>query len=232
MKGTCLFVFLIISTISLAQKSNHRLWDSFLKTYVSDEGNVNYKQIIKSPEDLKVYLNNLVGSQPNLNWTKNEQLAYWINAYNAYTIKLIIDNYPINSIKDIRNPWDEKFIPFDGQLISLNFIEHEILRKMDEPRIHFAIVCASVSCPKLQNDAFVPNQLEKQLTVATKSFLADTDRNDITKNELRISQIFKWFTKDFKQNGSLIEFLNKYTDKEISESAKLTYLDYNWALND
>ena len=145
---------------------------------------------------------------------------------------MIIDNYPVKSIKDIKQPWDKKFFKIGGEAMSLNQIEHEILRKMDEPRIHFAIVCASYSCPKLQNEAFTANNLEIQLTNATKEFLADKNRNEISEKSIKISKIFDWFAKDFTQDGSLIDFLNTYTDVTISPKAKKRYLEYNWALNE
>ena len=103
---------------------------------------------------------------------------------------------------------------------------------MEEPRIHFAIVCASFSCPKLQNEAFTASKLEAQLTSATKAFLADTNRNEIASDRIKISKIFQWFSKDFKQDGDLIDFLNKYSETEISSNAKKSYKDYNWDLND
>ena len=103
---------------------------------------------------------------------------------------------------------------------------------MNEPRIHFAIVCASYSCPKLQNEAFTSSKLEEQLSKATKEFLADKSRNIITKDEIKLSKIFQWFSKDFKQNESLIDFLILYTEVKISPKAKKSYLDYNWDLNE
>ena len=103
---------------------------------------------------------------------------------------------------------------------------------MDEPRIHFAIVCASYSCPKLQNTAFTAGNLEQQLTLATQEFLSDTNRSEISENTLKLSKIFRWFDKDFEQNGSLIDFLNKYSNVTISAKAKISYKDYNWDLND
>lgn len=103
---------------------------------------------------------------------------------------------------------------------------------MNEPRIHFAIVCASISCPKLLNQAYTANQLEKQLTQATQDFLADTNKNQITSNELKLSKIFKWFATDFKQNGSIIPFLNTYTQTPISPKASISYKTYNWNLNE
>ncbi|HEX9599970.1 MAG TPA: DUF547 domain-containing protein, partial [Mariniflexile sp.] len=157
----------------------------------------------------------------------------WINAYNALTIDLILRNYPIKSIKDIKNPWDQRIWKFGNEWYHLNDIEHQILRKMDEPRIHFSIVCASVSCPKLLNEAYTSKNLDVQLTNATKDFLNDNTKNSISTDKLELSKIFHWFAKDFKQNGDLIDFLNLYSDNNrISEKAKTSYKDYNWSLNE
>ncbi|MBT8376055.1 MAG: DUF547 domain-containing protein, partial [Bacteroidia bacterium] len=215
-----------------AQGTDHSKWNKVLTKYVSTDGRVNYEALHKNPDVLIAYLNELVSEQPKNEWSKDQKLAYWINAYNAYTLKLIIDNYPIESIKDVKNPWDQEFIPFEGTLISLNTIEHNILRKMDEPRIHFAIVCASVSCPKLQNKAFRASILEEQLNNVTKTFLSDASKNELSKDKIKISKIFKWFKKDFEQNGSVIDFINKYVDYEILKDADIDYLNYNWSLND
>ena len=213
----------------------HFLWDELLQKHVSDNGNVNYKSFKTEYKKLLeyIYILDLLKSKPEFDSIlKEEKLAYWINAYNALTIDLIIKNYPVKSIKDIKNPWGQKLWKLGDKWYSLEDIEHEILRKMDEPRIHFAIVCASYSCPKLQNTAFIASNLETQLTVATKQFLSDTKRNEIKENSLKLSKIFKWFDKDFEQNGSLIDFLNKYTAITISAKAKISYKDYNWDLND
>ena len=221
-----------LSLFSFTQNINHQQFSEFLSAYVSNNGNVNYKAIKNNPEALNNYLDHLSNSSPNNSWSKNQTLAYWINTYNAFTIKLIIDHYPIKSIKDIKKPWDQKFIPIKGELLSLNYIEHHILRKMDEPRIHFAIVCASYSCPKLQNKAFTAKNLNEQLNQATKGFLNDLERNFISENKLELSKIFKWFEKDFEQKGTLIDFLNKYASTHISKHAKISYKDYNWSLNE
>lgn len=213
----------------------HLMWEELLQKHVSDNGNVNYTSLKNDQKDLLGYLHVLTMMSSHKDFKtlpRKEILAYWINAYNAFTVKLIIDNYPVQSIKDIKDPWDQKFIPINGELISLNDIEHEILRKMDEPRIHFAIVCASESCPKLLNEAYVADKLEEQLTNATKTFLNDNSKNIITSNQLELSKIFKWFTIDFKQQGSLIDFLNQYSEVLISDDAKISYLEYNWDLND
>ncbi|MBJ6369657.1 DUF547 domain-containing protein [Snuella sedimenti] len=225
-----LLFFLSVSVFG--QKADHGLWNAFLQTYVSKEGLVNYKSIQSNPEHLNTYLNTITKTPPQSHWTKQETLAYWVNAYNAFTIKLIIDNYPLNSIKDIKNPWDKKFITIKNKTLSLNQIEHDILRNMNEPRIHFAIVCASMSCPKLYNEAYNAKNLEAQLNKAAKHFLNDTTKNKITKNKLELSKLFKWFSSDFKQNGKLVDFLKQYSDIDISKKAKITYKDYNWNLNE
>ncbi len=220
-----------IETPKIAPYFNNKPWTDFLKKHVKPNGDVNYSAINADESELKVYLNQFVKKPPKKSWRKNEKLAYWINAYNAFTIKLIVDNYPLKSIKDIEAPWDKKFIPIDGKLISLNHIEHEILRKMNEPRIHFAINCASVSCPKLLNEAFEADQLNNQLTKVTKSFINNSKKNSLTKGEVKISKIFKWFKNDFEKNGTLIDLLNRYSDITIDANAKIGYLDYDWNLN-
>lgn len=225
--------FLLVSVASSkAQPMDHDQWTGYLQKYVSKTGQVDYKNMLADDSELKAYIQQLTNNTPNNNWSKKETLAYWINAYNALTIDLILRNYPIKSIKDIKDPWDQKFYTFNGEMLSLNQIEHDILRKMNEPRIHFAIVCASESCPKLLNEAYVAEKLEQQLTNATKTFLNDNSKNIIRSNQLELSKIFKWFTKDFKQKGSLIDFLNQYSETPISDNAKISYLEYNWDLND
>ena len=211
---------------------NHKRWNSLLQKHVSNIGNVDYKSIRENRTELDIYIDNLGEKMPTEDWTKNQKLAYWINAYNAMTVDLIIRNYPTESIKDIKNPWEQRLWKLGEKWYNLDEIEHQILRKMDEPRIHFAIVCASFSCPKLQNEAFTASTLEQQLTNATKAFLSDSNRNSIKKNNVKLSKIFKWFKKDFEQNGSLLDFLNKYSEIKILENAKQSYLDYNWDLND
>lgn len=211
---------------------NHNRWNKLLKKNVSDSGNVNYLAFKNDKTELHLYIDSLSENLPTAQWTKPEKLAYWINAYNAMTVDLIIKNYPIKSIKDIKNPWDQRLWKLGEEWYSLNQIEHEILRKMDEPRIHFAIVCASVSCPKLQNQAFTASKLEDQLTKATKAFLADQSKNEITPESIKISKIFQWFAKDFKQNSSLIDFLNLYSEIKIYANAKKSFKAYNWDLNE
>ncbi|NAS31391.1 DUF547 domain-containing protein [Flavobacteriaceae bacterium R38] len=211
---------------------NHISWDELLQKHVSDNGKVDYKGFKRDRAALKAYLDQLAANLPQDSWTHKDKLAYWINVYNAYTVKLIIDNYPTTSIKDIKDPWGQRFFKLGEKWYNLNDVEHRILRKMGDPRIHFAIVCASISCPKLENRAFSAFNIEERLTKATKGFLSDPSKNNITKDRLKISKIFKWFTKDFKQNGSLVAFLNMYTDINIDKNAKISYNDYDWNLNE
>ena len=157
----------------------HENWTKLVEQHVTLSGKVNYKGFIKDKIALDDYLDTLSNHPPGKNWNEAEQLSYWINAYNAFTVKLIIDHYPLKSIKDIagnlpmiNSPWDMKFFKIGGVDFDLNTIEHEILRKkFEEPRIHFAINCASFSCPKLRNEAFEANKLEEQLEDQTNYFM-------------------------------------------------------------
>ena len=227
---------IITETIEIPEEPieniSHNSWNELLQKHVSNKGNVNYKGFKSDRVKFYAYIEHLQNNAPDNSWTRNDKLAYWINAYNAFTIDLILRNHPIQSIKDLKNPWDQRLWKIESKWYTLNDIEHQILRKMNESRIHFAIVCASVSCPKLQNTAFTASDLEKQLTVSTKEFLSDTSKNELSVNNIKLSKIFKWFAKDFKIDGSIIDFLNKYSEISISDKAKKSYLDYNWDLND
>jgi len=222
---------------------SHQLWDQLVKTHVKANGLVDYKGFISEKPKLESYLKLLSENAPDRSkWSKNEQLAYWINAYNAYTVKLIVDFYPTKSIRDlgpklkiplIKDVWHYKFFKIAGVDMSLDEVEHGILRKeFDEPRIHFAINCASISCPPLLNEAFVADKLEAQLTKVTVAFINDPVRNKLGTQSVQLSSIFSWFTGDFTKKGTLIEFLNKYSKVKIAPNAKVSFLDYNWNLNE
>jgi len=222
---------------------SHQLWDQLVKAHVKANGLVDYKGFIREKPKLESYLKLLSENAPDRSkWSKNEQLAYWINAYNAYTVKLIVDFYPTKSIRDlgpklkiplIKDVWHYKFFKIAGVDMSLDEVEHGILRKeFDEPRIHFAINCASISCPPLLNEAFVAEKLEAQLTKVSIAFINDPVRNKLGTQSVQLSSIFSWFTSDFTKKGTLIEFLNKYSKVKISPNAKISFLDYNWNLNE
>lgn len=222
---------------------SHQIWDQLVKAHVKPSGLVDYKGFIKDKAKLEQYLKLISENAPDRKtWSKNQQLAYWINAYNAFTVKLIVDNYPTQSIRDlgpklkiplIKDVWHYKFFKIGGVESSLDEIEHSILRKeFDEPRIHFAINCASVSCPPLLNEAFMAEKLEGQLQKVAVAFINDPTRNKITPDKVQISSIFSWFQGDFTKKGSLIDFLNQYSKVKIKSNAKVSHLDYNWNLNE
>ncbi len=221
-----------ITTEQTCREVDHKSWDRLLHSFVDEKGNVDYRGFKKDSETLNQYLEQLGSNTVNENWSREKKLAYYINLYNAATVKLILNNYPLASITDINKPWDKAWIKYGGEFISLGEIEHKILRKMNEPRIHFAINCASYSCPKLLNEAYTKDKLDEQLDRATKDFVNDPSRNIISENRVELSKIFKWYKKDFENNGSLIVYLNKYLKSSISPDTKIEYLKYNWSLNE
>ncbi|MEN8899767.1 MAG: DUF547 domain-containing protein [Nonlabens sp.] len=211
---------------------DHELFDQVLKNYVSTDGRVNYAGLKKNPTNLRSYIKTLEAAKPNKSWSRNALLAYYMNAYNAMTLDLIISNYPTESIKDIKNPWEQKNWSINGTLISLEEIEHDILRKMNEPRIHFGINCASFSCPQLPNEAFTAQKVDQQLEKLAVQFVNDSKRNKITTDRVEVSKIFRWFSEDFTKKGDLIDFLNKYSTLKINKNARVKYMDYHWELNE
>lgn len=216
----------------VVQSSVHSEWNALLKKYVTDAGNVDYKSFGNEKSALNSYIEKLGNNAPADSWSKKERLAYYINLYNAATVKLILDNYPTKSIKDINKPWGTKWVHVGDTKYSLGNIEHKILRKMNEPRIHFAINCASYSCPKLLNVAFTADNMETLLQKATNEFINDTKRNKISTNKIQLSNIFKWYKKDFTGNETLIEYLNTYLTTKINNNADIDYLKYDWSLNE
>ena len=227
-----LFPFLIglISFISFGQKNIHHRWNNQLQEFVSETGLVNYKAWKKNQNSLDAYINTLSNNPPRDGASKNYKLAYWINAYNSLTIKLILENYPLKSIKEIESPWNIKCFNMEGNNYSLGEIEHKILRKMGESRIHFAINCASISCPKLLNKAYQEKKIESQLVSATSSFLLDPSKNVLTNKKLSLSKIFFWFKKDFGSKKERLDFIKKYSNLKFDKPI-INYLDYDWSLN-
>lgn len=214
-------------------RPNHSIWNTLTLNNVSKKGKVNYTGFKSKIKDLEKYLNQLATITPQKDWSKNEKLAYWFNLYNASTVKLITQNYPVKSIKDINGgkPWDKKFIISGKNTYSLNEIENTIVRaNFNEPRLHVAFNCAAVSCPKLLNGAFIANTLNHQLNMLSNSWINDVSKNIISANEIKISKIFEWYKVDFKEG--IIPFVNKYSSQKVNTNAKILYLEYNWALNE
>ncbi len=213
-------------------KPSHAVWNTLLKNHMDENGNVNYTDFKQNGAQLDNYLSHLAQHPPNSRWSKEDSLAYYINLYNAATVKLIVDHYPVESIKDIPNRWNKKWIDVGKNILSLNYIEHKILRKMNEPRIHFAINCASYSCPKLLNEAFVAENMEEQLTKVAIDFVNDPTKNRFENGEAQLSKIFKWYKSDFTEDTSLLGYINQSLKNSISNDADVEYLDYDWGLND
>ena len=218
------------STLVFSQP-NFRSLDSLLKKYVSDEGVVNYQALVGQKTTLNRIASELVGNPPESGSPADDRLAYWINLYNVHTLKVIVDNYPLKSIKDLENGkiWDVKNIKVGKKQLSLNDIENGIIRKdFAEPRIHFALNCGAKSCPKLLNRAYVGSKLNTQLTQQTKEFIRHPSENSLTSSKLTLSRIFDWYGKDF---GDIIAFLNKYGTVKIDKNAVIQFKDYDWSLN-
>ena len=201
------------------------------------------------------YLDQLKNTNPDTINNSNDKLAFWINAYNAYTLKIIIDNYPLESINDLHSGgliigtvlsttiWDKDFVIINNSKTTLNSIEHDIIRKIfNDPRAHFALVCASISCPPLRNEAYEGYKLDDQLSDQGIIFLNDSTKNsfNINNKEAEVSKIFDWFEEDFGDNDEeVLLFISQFLSNPISNSLKnngsewdLDYLDYNWTLNE
>lgn len=236
MKNSLVFLFTVICFLNFGQTS-HSTWNELLVKYVSNDGKVDYLGFKNESVKLDKYLALLQNNGPESNWSKEEKIAYWANAYNAFTIKLILKNYPLKSITEIKinnqNAWDYKWIKIGKETMSLNDIEHNKLRgQFKDARIHFVLNCASYSCPILLNEALTSKDLEVQLENQTVKFINDPLRNSISSANIQVSQLFNWYKSDFTSNGkSLIDFINHYAKIKVSKTAKISYLEYNWKLN-
>lgn len=227
----------------------HQAWDELLRRYVDADGFVDYAGWKQSSDDLRRlddYLSALSRADDARNATSAERLAFWINAYNAVTVRGILREYPTTSIQNhVARVWgynfwrDLKLIVGDRRY-SLGEIEHSILRRMNEPRIHFAIVCASRGCPRLLNEAYSADRLDEQLSRNTLAFFADPAKcsADATQNELHLSPILDWFAADFGASTPavlqrIVDWLPESAQAIArSKDVRVKYLDYDWSLND
>jgi len=252
-----LILGLLFQTAVFAQSfdHSHKAFTGILKRHVVvyDSGlksAVNYHMLAQQPDRLNSYLSSLsqVTQTQYETWTENEQLAFLINAYNGFTLQLIVNNYDqfesgdTDSIRDLgglfSSPWEHDFFSLLGEKRTLDWLEHEKIRvDFDEPRIHAALVCAAVSCPKLRAEAFSKRLLEQQLEDQMATFLRDDDKNGIDDKGVYLSKIFDWYGSDF---GNLRAYLRKYKNDLVESDAeqqllmtqfKIRYLDYNWQLN-
>ncbi len=263
MRSLTRVVYLVLLAVCPALNAadvSHSQWNQLLQDHVQmgpkgQQSRVDYAGFKKNEAALNSYVARLSNvSQPNFDsWSDDAQLAFLINAYNAWTVKLILSRYPkLDSIKDIgffwSSPWSKRFIPLLGETRSLDDIEHNLIRgtaRYGEPRIHFAVNCASIGCPALLNRAYKAETLESQLDTVSRNFLSDRRRNGVVNGVLVVSPIFKWYVQDFSKGWqgatSLRAYLAIYakalglSDAEkaqlISGKLAIAYSDYDWALN-
>jgi hypothetical protein len=238
---------------------SYSVFDGLLKKHVTPEGRVDYSGLKADPGALNQFLAGAAGLPRTLfdTWTESRQLAFLINLYNAATLKLIIEHYPVNSIKDIggffRGPWDQAFIDLFGATVTLNHLEHDILRKQyREPRIHMALVCAAKGCPPLRNEAYTAEKLDQQLEDQSFRYLASAAglRIDRPQKVVYLSSIFKWYGGDFRdiyapEHGfdglnpterAVANFCSRHLSSKDAGyldkgGYKIKYLDYDWSLN-
>jgi hypothetical protein len=246
-------IFPILLLLNFEAFGQDALYSSLLQKYVQD-GKVNYKELCKNP-DLSKYVSFLESSNPDSFTTEKDRLAFWINAYNAYTLKIICDHYPVKSINDLHSGgtvlgqvfkttiWDKEIVVINHKATSLNNIEHKIVRPVFKDfRIHFALVCAAKSCPALRSEAYEGSKLDKQLDDQARHFLSDTEKNrfDVANRKATISKIFDWFKKDFGNDDNVVLIaISKFLPDQIHSNIqsapdkwKVDYTNYDWSLNE
>jgi len=268
MNNTRRHVLALLATAVIAPLSAHAqaafdhsyaAWDALLKKHVrwlpdGKQSRANYKGFAADRTALKTVLDSL-SAVPRAtfdSWSRPQQMAFLINAYNAFTVELILTKYPdLTSIKElgsfIQSPWKKKFFTLLGEERHLDWIEHEQLRpRYNEPRVHAAVNCASIGCPALRDEAFTAARLEAQLEDGMRRFMGDHTRNRVKGNQVEVSSIFKWFKEDFEQGHGgfkqVEDVFAKYADQLSDQPAEraalkartlgVGHLDYDWSLND
>ncbi len=227
---------------------DHSSYDSLLQKYVDKNGMVNYGAWQRNSADRKLlgqYLVQLSKASPSIKSSREGQLAFWINAYNATTLEGMLQEYPTSSIRNHTakiagyNIWKDLPLLVGGKPHSLEAIEHQILRKIGEPRIHFAIVCASVGCPRLLNQAYVPDRLEEQLAMNSRDFFSRPQNFRVDANgTMHVSAILDWFGEDFgatqqAQFTTLQQYLPENAQRvAVNPRAKVTFQEYDWSINE
>ena len=223
-----------------AEGVDNSIYAELLKKYAQN-GVVNYRGFKNEEEKLDGYLK-MLEEIDTKTISRKEQFAFYVNAYNAWTIKLILSGYPgVESIKDLgsifKSPWKKKICRIDGGLLTLDDIEHTILRpRFKDPRVHVAINCAAKSCPPLRSEPYEGRSLDKQLDEMAVAFINDTERNYFAGRTLHVSKIFDWFAEDF--NDDVIGFFLKYSRGQLKKrletgraNIEIKYLSYDWSLN-
>jgi hypothetical protein len=225
---------------SMGSVVDYGIYSGLLEKYVKN-GHVNYRGFKSDEASLDQYLK-VLESTDTKQLSPREAFAYYTNVYNAWTIKLILSGYPgIKSIKDLgsffQTPWEKKIVRLDGKVLTLDDVEHNILRpRFKDPRVHFAINCAAFSCPPLRSEPYQGDKLDQQLDDATRMFINNPERNYIEGNTLYVSKIFKWFAEDFDHD--VVSFISKFAEDNFKQNLeakknvlKVKYLPYDWTLN-
>jgi len=248
--------FLMFGFLSVApgdSQNPHAIFTTLLQEYVHD-GQVDYQNLCDD-DRLQIYLTQLENTDPDTIADKDARLAFWINAYNAFTLKVICDGYPVDSINDLhwgglivgtifnKTIWDKKFIRIGGGKLSLNNIEHDIIRKQfDDPRIHFALVCAAKSCPPLRAEAYTGARLDEQLNEQARIFFGQESKNrfDVENKTAYLSKIMDWYDDDFADNDEgLLLYVAQFLPERVAEAIKadphawdIEHTHYDWSLNE
>lgn len=254
MKYACiLLVINLMGAVQIQGQDAHGLFTEILRDYVHS-GKVDYPELCKD-DRLEAYIGQLAETNPDTIASKKAKLAFWLNAYNAFTLKVICDHYPVESINDLhfgglyigtllkKTIWDEEFVVVNHQKISLNHIEHGVIRALfKDPRAHFALVCASVSCPPLRSEAYEKDKLDEQLDDQGRVFFGQTNKNrfEIDKKRAYLSKILDWFSDDFGENDQdvllyIVQFLPDYLAAAIKAEPhnwKIKHTRYDWSLNE
>lgn len=241
------------SGIATSSNEAHAIFSALLKQHV-DDGRVSYKTLCDDKR-LDRYISQLAATDPASIQDDAERLAFWINTYNAYTLKVICDNYPVSSINKLhfgglivgtafkKTIWDKKFVVVNRENTSLNHIEHKIIRReFNEPRAHFALVCASVSCPRLRSEAFEGSRLDAQLEDQGRDFFNDDSKNffEADSRIAHLSKILDWFSGDFGENReAVLTYVSRFLPDNVAAAIradvsawKVKYTDYDWGLNE
>lgn len=253
MRKTTIGAMLLITSLAFGQHDSSPLFTQLLNQYVHD-GKVNYPGLCKD-QRLGEYITQLSVTNPDVIADRNTRLAFWINAYNAYTLKVICDHYPIKSINELHSGglvigtvlhktiWDKDFVIVNNSKTTLNHIEHKIIRpEFKEPRAHFALVCASKSCPSLRSEAYQGSSLDIQLNDQARIFFGDPTKNyfEVERKKAHLSRILDWYSKDFGNNDhEVLLFVSQFLPDSTASSIradpdqwKIEYMDYDWSLNE
>ncbi|RTQ45237.1 DUF547 domain-containing protein [Hymenobacter gummosus] len=220
----------------------HRPWNELLKRYVQPDGRLPYADLAEHDEQLRGYLQALRHVTPEASWTRQDQAAFWLNVYNAYTLNLAVEYYPVQRLGDIKiktvggykPAWEAPEVNVGGKLYSLNQIEREILPRLlpQDARRFLALHCAAASSPALLPEAYDGARLDQQLDAQARRFVNDATRNQLSAAAVQVSSVFDWHAAEFGEKAQLIAFLNRYATTRIEPAATVQYLPYDWTLND